>query len=118
MGSLLMQPGEIYLAKFPFGDVPGMKLRPVLLLTPPLGAIPEILVAYISSVIPNQLLPSDLVLDPGTPDFRPTRLKSRSALRLHKLATIHCSSLARFLGRLSAGTQKTVQAKLRNLLEL
>ncbi len=28
-----MKPGEIYLARFPFGDVPGMKLRPVLLLT-------------------------------------------------------------------------------------
>jgi hypothetical protein len=31
-----MRPGEIYLAQFPFGDVPGMKLRPVLLLTEPL----------------------------------------------------------------------------------
>lgn len=25
-----MKPGEVYLARFPFGDVPGMKLRPVL----------------------------------------------------------------------------------------
>jgi len=45
-----MRPGEIYLAQFPFGDVPGMKLRPVLLLTGPLGSIPEVLVAYISSL--------------------------------------------------------------------
>ena len=30
-----MRPGEIYLAKFPFGDAPGMKLRPVLALTGP-----------------------------------------------------------------------------------
>src|SRR5947207_15774873 len=28
-----MRPGDIYLAQFPFGDAPGMKLRPVLLLT-------------------------------------------------------------------------------------
>jgi hypothetical protein len=54
-----MRPGEIYLAKFPFGDVPGMKLRPVLLLTAPLGAVPEALVAYISSVIPTRSLPSE-----------------------------------------------------------
>jgi hypothetical protein len=26
-----MRPGEIHLARFPFGDAPGMKLRPVLL---------------------------------------------------------------------------------------
>ncbi len=60
-----MRPGEIYLAQFPFGDAPGMKLRPVLLLTGPLDSVPEILVAYISSVIPVQLLASDIVLDPS-----------------------------------------------------
>jgi hypothetical protein len=72
-----------------------MKIRPVLLLTGPVGAVPEVLVAYISSVIPSQLLPSDLRLDPALPEFRSTNLKISSALRLHKLATIHCSSLAR-----------------------
>jgi hypothetical protein len=29
--------GDIFLARFPFGDVPGMKLLPVLLLTASLG---------------------------------------------------------------------------------
>src|SRR2546428_2448564 len=53
-----MRPGEIYLAQFPFGDIPGMKLRPVLLLTGPIGSVREVLVAYISSVIPSQLLRS------------------------------------------------------------
>ena len=37
-----MKPGEIYLAQFPFGDMPGMKLRPVLLLTGAIGSVPEI----------------------------------------------------------------------------
>jgi hypothetical protein len=60
-----MQPGEIYLAQFPFGDTSGMKLRPVLLLTGAVGSVPEVLVAYISSVIPSQALPSDLLLDPA-----------------------------------------------------
>jgi hypothetical protein len=47
-----MRPGEICLASFPFGDTAGMKLRPVLILAGPLGSIPEVLVAYISSVLP------------------------------------------------------------------
>jgi mRNA interferase MazF len=63
-----MRPGEIYLANFPFGAGGGGKLRPVLLLTGPIGSVPEFLVAYISSVIPPQLLPSDLVLDPANPE--------------------------------------------------
>jgi mRNA interferase MazF len=85
----LIQPDEIYLANFPFGDTAGMKVRPVLTLTAPLGPVPEVLVAYISSVIPNPLLPSDIVLDPATAEHRSTNLKNTSALRLHKLATIH-----------------------------
>src|SRR5271155_5058652 len=112
MGSPSRRPGEIFLAQFPFGDKPGMKLRPVLLLTGPVGPIPEILVAYISSVVPSGLLASDLLLDPTTPEFRQTHLKTASALRLHKLATIHCSSLARHLGVLDAATQRTVADKL------
>jgi hypothetical protein len=113
-----MHPGEIYLARFPFGDIPGMKLRPVLLLTEPVGSIPEILVAYISSVTPGQLLPSDLVLDPNKPEFRGAHLKVISVLRLHKLATIHCSSLARSLGRLSVPVMSIVTGKLKELLQL
>ena len=89
-----MRPGEIYLAQFPFGDVPGMKLRPVLLLTGAVGSVPEVLVSYISSVIPSQLLPSDLVLDPAKPEFRSTNLKTLSTLRLHKLATKIATAVA------------------------
>ena len=113
-----MRPGEIYLAKFPFGDVPGMKLRPVLLLTAPVGTVPEVLVAYISSVVPTRLLPSDLLLGPAVPGFRSTNLRTASALRLHKLATIHCSSLARYLGVVDSAARSMVASKLRDLLQL
>ena len=108
--------GELYLAQFPFGDAPGMKLRPVLLLTGPMGPVPEVLVAYISSVIPSQLLPSDMLLDPSLPQFRSTHLKTTSALRLHKLATIHCTSLVRYLGHLETEGWLTVSQKLASLL--
>jgi mRNA interferase MazF len=95
-----------------------MKLRPVLLLTGPVGAIPEVLVAYISSVIPSQPLPSDLLIDPAKPEFTSTHLKTVSTLRLHKLAAVHSSSLARFLGVINASTQRAVTAKLKDLLQL
>jgi mRNA interferase MazF len=113
-----MVAGEIYLANFPFGGSPGMKLRPVLLLTGEIGLVPEVLVAYISSVIPVDLLPSDMVIDPTQPEFASTNLKKNSVTRLHKLATIHVSSLVRFLGILDAGQMATVAAKLRLLLNL
>jgi mRNA interferase MazF len=113
-----MSPGEIYLAQFPFGDVPGMKLRPVLLLTGTVGPIPEVLAAYISSVVPTQLLASDLLIDPNKTEFRGTHLKAISTLRLHKLATLHSSSLVRYLGILDMPARALVSTKLREFLRL
>jgi hypothetical protein len=96
-----MNPGEIHLAFFPFGGRVGTKARPVLMLTGPLGSIPEVLVAYITSVNPVAELPSDVVLDPTKPEYASTNLKKTSLLRLRKLATIHKSDLIRQLGQLS-----------------
>lgn len=114
--SLLIRPHEIYLASFPFGDTAGMKLRPVLTLTGPLGRIPEVLVAYISSVIPSALLPTDIVLDPATAEHRSTNLKMKSVLRLHKLATIHRGALVRRLGRFPQSATGEVEQRLRAML--
>src|SRR5262245_39521489 len=113
-----MRAGEIYLARFPFGDAPRRKLRPVLLLTGTVGSIPEVLVAYISSVIPTQPLSSDLLMDPATAEFQSTQLKRLSVLRLHKLATLHASSLARQLGALDATHRPVISGKLKELLAL
>src|SRR2546430_1059953 len=86
-GSLSMNIGDVYLAFFPYGDVPARKIRPVLLLTQPIGPIPELIGAYISSIMPTTLLPSDLIADPKDPDFASANLKKLSVLRLHKIAT-------------------------------
>jgi hypothetical protein len=114
----LIQPDEVYLASFPFGDAAGMKLRPVLTLTGPIGPVPEVVVAYISSVIRSSLLATDIVLDPSSADVRSLRLKTKSVLRRHKLATIHASVIVRRLGRLSSNVSADVDQKLRALLAL
>lgn len=113
-----MVAGEIDLANFPFGGSPDMKLRPVLLLTGEVGSVPEVLVAYLSLVVPADLLLSDIVVDPTQPEFASTNLKKNSVIRLHKLATIHVSSLVRFLGILEASRMADVAGKLRLLLNL
>ncbi len=113
-----MNPDEIFLADFPFGGSAGMKLRPVLLPTGPVGSVPEVLVAYISSVIPPTFLPSDILLDPVSAEHASTNLKTKSVLRLHKLATIHGRSIVRRLGVLSAAASREVDGKLRLLLDL
>jgi hypothetical protein len=67
-----MGPGDIYLARFPMGGRGGVKLRPVLLLTDLVGPVPEVLAAYISSIIPQILIPSDVLIDASNPDYSST----------------------------------------------
>jgi mRNA interferase MazF len=113
-----MVKGDIYFARFPMAGKGGVKIRPVLLLTDPVGPVPELLTAYISSVIPTPLLPSDLVLDPSQPEYASTNLKLASVVRLHKLATIHRRDTVRQLGTLSAAAASEVETRLRSLLNL
>ncbi len=113
-----MQRGEIYLAGFPFGDAPGMKLRPVLLLAGPIGPSSEVVVAYISSVAPQVMLASDMPIDPQSPAHLGSGFKVASVLRLHKVATIHASSVQRRLGALDVREMKGVDSKLRLVLSL
>jgi hypothetical protein len=113
-----MSPGEIHLAMFPFGGTVGAKPRPVLLLTGPLGTVPEVLAAYMTSVIPPTLLPTDILIDPKQPEHAGTNLKQVTLLRLHKLATIHDTDVYRHLGQVSATTWADVEKKLRQLLNL
>jgi mRNA-degrading endonuclease toxin of MazEF toxin-antitoxin module len=113
-----MNRGDIYLGRFPLGGTVGSKVRPVLLLTDPVGPVPEVLAAYISSVVPAPLLPSDLLLDPSSPAHRGTNLKALSVVRLHKLSTLHQRDAYRHLGSLSAAALREVEQRLRLLLSL
>jgi len=113
-----MRRGEVHLASFPFGGRIGAKVRPVLLLTGPVGPVPEVVVAYITSVMPAVAMASDITLDPKNPDHASTNLRTISVVRLHKLATIHQSDLVRYLGRISAITQTQIDTILRALLNL
>jgi len=113
-----MKRGDIYLGRFPMAGKGGVKLRPVLMLTDPVGPVPEVLAAYISGSIPPSLLPSDILLDASQPEFASTNLAQISVLRLHKLSTLHQRDFVRRLGELSPAVMKQVEALLRTLLKL
>jgi hypothetical protein len=114
-----MNPGEIHLGRFPMGGGRGgIKLRPVLLLTGPIGPVPEVLTAYISTAIPPSFLPMDILLDATKPEYASTKLTQVSVLRLHKLATLHRRDMIRYVGVLSPTVKQDVETRLRTLLNL
>lgn len=74
--------------------------------------------AFITSQIPERPLASDLVLDSGAADFSSTGLRVSSTLQLHRLMTVSTQMIRRQLGHLSPEWQLRVAAGLRQLFEL
>ena len=74
--------GSIILAWFPYTDFSKEKLRPVLVLY---DGYLDVTIAYISSEIPAKLLPSDLLILPGTASYTSAGLKEPSVLSIDKI---------------------------------
>ena len=93
-----MQRGDIVLVRFPFTDLSGSKRRPAVVLA---TYSPDVVVAFISSVVPSVPESSDVVLQPSSISFATTGLKVASVIRLRKIATLEQALVTRLLGRLN-----------------
>lgn len=78
----------------------------------------KIVLAFITSRIPADLLETDLTLDTRHADFALTGLKVSSTLRLHRLMTVTTSLIQRELGVLSSDMKAELDKRLRKLFEL
>jgi len=94
--------GSVVLVRYPFTDLSSAKVRPAVVLTPEpfLSRADDILLLFISSVIPADPLTSDFVLSPQHPSFPATGLKYPSVFRGHKITVLQKSLVLRVLGEL------------------
>ncbi|OYY92753.1 MAG: hypothetical protein B7Y41_14320 [Hydrogenophilales bacterium 28-61-23] len=110
--------GKLVLLPFPFDDFRTAKVRPALCLTEPIGAYRHVIVAFISSRLPDAFLASDLLITRSHPEFASTGLKLDSVLKLHRLLTVPESLFQRELGTLPSILRSSVSDKLRTLFQL
>jgi mRNA interferase MazF len=68
----------VVLNPFPITDLQGAKVRPAVVVSRSDRAGDDVVLAFISSVKPPKLFPTDLVLLPSHPDFAATGLKAES----------------------------------------
>ncbi|HEX8295710.1 MAG TPA: type II toxin-antitoxin system PemK/MazF family toxin [Chthoniobacteraceae bacterium] len=106
---------KVVLVPFPFDELAGNKVRPAVCLTDAVGPYHHVVLAFITSVVPAQLEPTDLLLDPGSRPIGATGLRVRSVLRLHRLITVPSSVILRQLG-CSPDLQADVQLRLVSFL--
>jgi mRNA interferase MazF len=107
--------GSIVLMQYPFSDLSSIKARPAVILTPNdlLPRIDDVLCLFLSSVVPEDLLPSDFVLEKDHSSFAGTGLRFRSVFRAHKLALLHKSLVFRILGAADEDLMVNLNGRLR-----
>ncbi|MFH1182941.1 MAG: type II toxin-antitoxin system PemK/MazF family toxin [Candidatus Moraniibacteriota bacterium] len=109
---------KILFAPFPFGNLKTKKFRPVLCLTNPQGKHKELLLAFITTNITGNIMPSDLIIQKKEKDFTVTGLEKSSVIKLNKLLTLPKNMIVGQLGMLSNAQAKEVKNKLKKLLDI
>lgn len=120
MGTRIVRRGVIVLVRYPFSDLSSTKVRPAVILTPDdlMPKIDDAMCLFISSTIPSELLPTDIVLKKSDSSFVGTGLKFSSVLRAHKLALLHKSLILRAIGEADMILITRINQKLRIALGL
>lgn len=109
---------SIVLVPFPFDDFSVSKVRPALCLTSDIGKYKQVIIAFISSNIPDDLAESDLVIKKNSDFSVGTGLNVDSVIRLHKMVTIPKTLIKRKLGKINHSVQREIAKKLIGLFEL
>jgi mRNA interferase MazF len=120
MAQSVVKRGSVVLIRYPFTDSSGAKVRPALVPTPDdlLPRLEDVLCLFISSAMPEELLPTDFMLEPGHASFLKTGLKRRSVFRMHKLALLNKDLVLRVLGEGDQSLIHEVNQRLRRALGL
>lgn len=90
---------SIVLVPFPFDDLSATKVRPALCLTERLGSHDHVVVAFITSQVPGQLDPTDIVILPSDEDFAQTGRVSHSPPPTDDFELANHSSKIRYFTR-------------------
>lgn len=109
---------SIVLVPFPFDDFSASKVRPALCLTAETGKFNHIIIAFISSKIPDELAESDIIVEKGSEYWEGTGLVVDSVIRLHKVVTIPKSLIKRRLGSINMLTAFEIKKRLVKLLAI
>jgi mRNA interferase MazF len=110
--------GTVILTPFPFTDMHGAKVRPAVVVSRDDRPGDDVILAFISSVVPGRVPPADLVIDPATTEGRSAGLKRTSGIKCDKLATVQERILLGELGVLSPSCLAQMDRCLKHALAL
>ncbi len=118
MENHFMYSQSIVLVPFPFDDFSNSKVRPALCLTGEISKYNQVVIAFISSKISDDVIDSDIIIKKNSDNWMGTGLTVDSVIRLHKIVTIPTSLIKRRLGKVNSSTATEIKAKIKRLFDL
>ncbi len=113
-----MKQGTIVLTPFPFTDLSTTKRRPAIVISKDNEQSGDVVVAYISSKITNQISETDYLLMSSHEEFQHTGLSKDSIFKLNKLVTIDKKLFTGELGNISDEILKEILIRLKKVFGL
>lgn len=113
-----MERGTIVLTPFPFTDLSSSKRRPAVVVSKVEKSRRDLIVAFISSVVPLVIEPTDYLLENTNPDFIYTGLKTTSVFKMNKLVTLDSSIFTGEIGYVSRTILKQFDSRLKTALDI
>ena len=114
------QRGDIVLVPFPFTDLSRQKARPAVVLSSMEfhQRSGDVILAEISSKVPDQVDEFELVLSQVSPEFAPTGLRVSSVVKAGKLVTLNQSLVYVKLGKLTTGMLQELDKRIAHAVGL
>lgn len=108
-----MKKGTIVLTRFPFTDFTSEKRRPAVVISADNENKNDVIIAFISSVIPAKFQFTDLLLAQDDNYFTVTGLHKTSVIRLDKIMTVEKELITGEIGYVSAKLITEIDNKLK-----
>lgn len=114
----MFERGKIVLVPFPFTDLTAQKVRPALIISRRRLNTRDVVVIFISSVMPTRKTRADHVVTEKDSDFDQTGLKKTSVFRCDKIATLDKKIVLGEIGSLPPKHLRQIDLGLRHVLGL
>ena len=108
---------SIVLVPFPFDDFSVSKVRPALCLTSEIGKHDHVIIAFITSKMPDDLVDSDIILRKQSENSLGTGLSVDSVIRLHKIVTVPKILIKRKLGSINRSVEADIKRKISQMFD-
>lgn len=109
---------ELVSVLFPFADDTNKgKPRPGFVISPAFGSHKQVIVAYITTNL-DEILDTDIVLEPSSKSFSKTGLIRKSIIKLHRLGTFQPSALKEAQGTIPKELIPEVKKRLKKVFQL